>query len=63
MKAPLLSPPLLSVVLFSFTVLFAQNPGGQQEQPEFIKQGQQLMRGGKLDDALALYRKTLESSL
>ena len=62
MKAPLLSPPLLSIVLFSFTVLFAQNPSGQQQQPEFIKQGQQLMREGKLNDALALYRKTLETS-
>lgn len=27
-------------------------------QPEFIKQGQQLMREGKLDDALALYNWT-----
>jgi hypothetical protein len=63
MKAPLLSPPLLSSVLFSFTVLFAQNPSGQQQQPEFVAQGQQLMREGKLNDALALYRKTLESSL
>jgi Flp pilus assembly protein TadD len=34
----------------------------QQQQPEFIKQGQQLMREGKLDDALALYRKTLQIS-
>jgi tetratricopeptide (TPR) repeat protein len=62
MKAPLLSPPLLSIVLFSFTVLFAQSPSGQQQQPEFIKQGQQLMREGKLNDALALYRKTLDTS-
>ena len=42
--------------------LRAQTPGSQQQQPEFIKQGQQLMREGKLDDALALYRKTLETS-
>src|SRR5438270_3444285 len=32
------------------------------EQPDFIRQGQQLMREGKLDDAMALYRKTLTSS-
>jgi tetratricopeptide (TPR) repeat protein len=47
-------------VVFLATV-FAQTPSGQQEQPEFIKQGQQLMRDGKLEDALALYRKTLQS--
>jgi tetratricopeptide (TPR) repeat protein len=37
-------------------------PGTQQQQPEFIKQGEQLMREGKLDDALALYRQTLQLS-
>jgi len=41
--------------------VLAQAPG-QQQQPEFIKQGQQLMREGKLDDALALYRRTLQTS-
>jgi tetratricopeptide (TPR) repeat protein len=40
----------------------AQTPGSQQQQPEFIRQGQQLMREGKLDDALALYRQTLQMS-
>jgi tetratricopeptide (TPR) repeat protein len=42
--------------------VLAQAPRSQQEQPEFIKQGQQLMREGKLDDALALYRRTLQTS-
>jgi Flp pilus assembly protein TadD len=42
--------------------LLAQTPGTQPQQPEFIKQGQQLMREGKLDDALALYLKTLQTS-
>lgn len=39
-------------------------PQGQQreQQPEFIRQGQQLLREGKLDDALALYQNTLKSS-
>ena len=41
--------------------LFAQAPA-QRQQPEFIKQGQQLMHEGKFEEALALYRKTLESS-
>jgi tetratricopeptide (TPR) repeat protein len=47
--------------LFVFPALFAQTPSSQQQQPEFIRQGQQLMREGKLDDALALYRKTLQT--
>lgn len=50
------------LVLCSVAALSAQTPGSQQQQPEFIKQGQQLMREGKLNDALALYRKTLETS-
>ncbi len=41
--------------------LFAQAPS-QLQQPEFIRQGQQLMREGKLEDALSLYRETLKSS-
>ena len=49
-------------LLLSAATLFAQAPGQQQEQPEFIKQGQQLMREGKLDAALALYRQTLQTS-
>jgi tetratricopeptide (TPR) repeat protein len=42
--------------------LLAQAPGGQPQQPEFIRQGQQMMREGRLDDALALYLKTLQTS-
>lgn len=34
----------------------------QRQPPEFIKQGQQLMRDGKLEEALALYRQTLQGS-
>ena len=52
---------LLVVAIFVAPVL-AQAPGTEQQQPEFIKQGQQLMREGKLDDALALYRQTLQTS-
>src|SRR5437764_5267884 len=42
----------------------AQTSGGQQQQqqPEFIRKGQQLMREGKLEEALALFRQTLQSS-
>ena len=53
---------VLSVLSASVASLFAQAPAAQREQPEFIKQGQQLMRAGKLEDALALYRHTLQSS-
>jgi tetratricopeptide (TPR) repeat protein len=55
-------PRAFLVLSASLAPLFAQVPGSPQQQPEFIKQGQQLMREGKLDDALALYRKTLQIS-
>jgi tetratricopeptide (TPR) repeat protein len=42
--------------------LFAQAPAQSQPQPEFVKQGQQLIREGKPDEALALYHKTLQSA-
>ena len=50
------------VLSASLAPLLAQTPGSQQQQPEFVQQGQQLMREGKLDDALALYRQTLQVS-
>src|ERR1700756_1065248 len=50
------------VISAPLTPLLAQAPATQQEQPEFIKQGQQLMREGKLDDALALYSQALQTS-
>ena len=63
MKATIAVIPRAFLVLSaSLAPLLAQTPGSQQQQPEFIKQGQQLMREGKLDDALALYRKTLQVS-
>jgi tetratricopeptide (TPR) repeat protein len=48
-------------ILLSSSALLAQGPG-ERQQPEFIKQGRQLMREGKLKDALALYRRTLQSA-
>lgn len=54
---------LLFVVLDSRGPLYGQVSGQQQqEQAEFIKQGQQLMHEGRLDDALTLYRNTLQTS-
>jgi tetratricopeptide (TPR) repeat protein len=65
-------PPMratIAVFLRAFLVfsaflapLLAQTPGNQAQQPEFIQQGQQMMREGRLDDALALYLKTLQTS-
>jgi tetratricopeptide (TPR) repeat protein len=55
-----LAPVLLTILSFQ-TSSFTQAPG-QQQQPEFVKEGQQLIREGKPDDALALYRKTLQTS-
>jgi tetratricopeptide (TPR) repeat protein len=52
----------VSLTILSFqTSSFTQAPG-QLQQPEFVKQGQQLIREGKPDDALALYRKTLQTT-
>src|SRR6266705_2872679 len=51
----------IMVVLLSIAPVLAQAPG-QQQQPEFVKQVQQLMRDGRLPDALALYRLTLQTS-
>ena len=63
MKATFAMIPQAFLVLSVFVApALAQAPGSQQQQPEFIKQGQQLMREGKLDDALALYRQTLQTS-
>ncbi|MGH9736731.1 MAG: tetratricopeptide repeat protein [Candidatus Acidiferrales bacterium] len=39
---------------------FAQGPRQRQE-PQFIKQGRQLERAGKLTDALTLYQQTIQS--
>ena len=50
------------VLLASFPPLMAQTSGNEQQQPEFIKQGQQLLHAGKLDDALALYSHALQLS-
>jgi Flp pilus assembly protein TadD len=51
----------LLVMLGSLAPLLAQAPV-QQQQPDFIKQGQQLIRDGKPEEALALYRQTLQTS-
>ena len=66
MRARLIGLTLLTV-LNPLLQLGAQTPSppsppAQQQQPEFIKQGQQLLREGKPDQALALYRRTLETS-
>lgn len=53
----------LAALLFSPMLLLAQGQGApasqRPEQPEFIRQGQELVRQGKLGDALALFQKVL----
>ena len=51
----------LVVILGSATALIAQT-SAQQQQPEFVKQAQQLMKEGKPEAALAVYRQTLQTS-
>lgn len=54
----------LVAIACAAVTLAAQAPQGTQppgaQQPEFVRQGQQLMREGKLDEALALYRQVLQ---
>jgi len=53
---------VLVFVLSALATPVAQAPRQQQQQPEFIKQGQELMRQGKLYDALCLYVQILQVS-
>lgn len=50
------------LLLSSCVASFAQAPAHQPQQPEFVKLGQGLIREGKPEEALALYRKTLQTS-
>src|SRR5215467_12536989 len=61
--APIVLTAAVAFCCFPAT-LFAQTAQApaQRQQPEFLKQGQQLMREGKLEEALALYRQTLQDS-
>ena len=54
--------PGIIVILLSIAPHLAQAPAQQPQPPEFVKQGQQLMREGKPEEALALYRQTLQAS-
>src|SRR5215471_5749730 len=55
-----LAPALLTI--FGLQLSLSGQASGPQQPPEFVKQGQQFIREGKPDEALALYRKTLETS-
>jgi tetratricopeptide (TPR) repeat protein len=59
----LLAIASVSLAIFVFQISsFAQAPAQPPQQPEFIRQGQQLIREGKPSEALALYRNTLQTS-
>jgi tetratricopeptide (TPR) repeat protein len=52
---------LFVILAFALTApLLAQTPA--PEQPEFVKRAQDLVRGGKLEDALAVYQAELKTS-
>lgn len=53
---------VLSALVVLPAAAFAQAPAPSQQQPEFIRQGQQLLREGRLQDALALYQQTIQTS-
>jgi tetratricopeptide (TPR) repeat protein len=61
-RALLLTAFVASVPGSAISAQAPSRPQQQQQQPEFLRQGQQLMRQGKLDEALALYQETLKSS-
>src|SRR5580704_809465 len=61
MKTIIAAITLAFFVIPGSASLFAQAPA-QPQQPEFVKQGQQLIREGKPEEALALYRQTLQTS-
>jgi tetratricopeptide (TPR) repeat protein len=50
------------LAIFSSLALLSAQGLAQQQQPEFVKQGQQLIRQGKPQEALELYRRTLQTS-
>jgi tetratricopeptide (TPR) repeat protein len=57
----------LAIAMACMPLLFAasataQANGGQAQPPEFVVEGQKLVRDGKLAEALALYRKVLQTS-
>jgi tetratricopeptide (TPR) repeat protein len=62
MKAKAAAVPLaLAVILCSAATLAAQTTT-EEQQPEFVKQAQHLMKDGKPSAALDVYRQTLQTS-
>lgn len=51
---------LLSTAFVTFAL--AQTPAPSAQQPEFVRRGQELVRSGNLDEALALYQAELKTS-
>ena len=49
-------------LLLAFSAALLAQPPGQQQPPEFIRQGQQLIREGKPQQALELYQEVLRTS-
>jgi tetratricopeptide (TPR) repeat protein len=51
-----------STLLFTLIATFVKAQPAPAQQPEFVQKGQQLVRSGNLDEALALYQSEIESS-
>jgi tetratricopeptide (TPR) repeat protein len=52
----------LTICVLIFSSVASAQGQGERQQPEFIKQGRQLMREGKLEEALALYQEILRKA-
>jgi tetratricopeptide (TPR) repeat protein len=58
-----MTPGSVSLFLLLIIVAQAQPPqGSRPAQPEFLRQGQQLLRDGKANEALALYQQTIQQN-
>lgn len=52
----------IAVIAYLGGAPVVRGQGGGQSQPEFVRQGQQLLRQGKLDEAEQLYRQQLQNN-
>ena len=50
---------VIAATTLNAAIVFAQPPQGGQPQSELVRQGQQLARQGKFEEALAQYQRTI----
>jgi len=61
-ESALMRTSALGLLLVAFASAGLAQPQQQPPQPEFVKHAQELVRSGKLDDALAVYQAELKTS-